>query len=67
MGVTALYMSTITGLSKYIDNLEFVVFDNGLGRREDVININNGKTVKIIRYGARSGLRYYCPENILTM
>ena len=47
MGVTALYMSTITGLSKYIDNLEFVVFDNGLGRREDVININNGKTVKI--------------------
>jgi len=67
MGVTALYMSTITGLSKYIDNLEFVVFDNGLGLREDVININNDKTVKIIRYGARSGLRYYRPENTLTM
>jgi len=67
MGVTALYMSTITGISKYIDDVEFVVFDNGLGRREDIINTNEGKAIKIIRYGARSGLRYYRPENIFTM
>lgn len=67
MGVTALYMSTITGISKYIDDVEFVVFDNALGLREDLIKLGNGKTIKIIRYGARSGLRYYRPENIFTM
>lgn len=67
MGVTALYMSTITGLSKYVNDLEFVVFDNALGLREDYISIENGKKVKILRFGARSGLRYYRPENIFTM
>jgi colanic acid/amylovoran biosynthesis protein len=67
MGVTALYMSTITGFSKYIDDLEFVVFDNGLGRREKRIEIYHGKNINIIRFGARSGLRYYRPENMLTM
>jgi len=67
MGVTALYMSTICGLSELIDEVEFVVFDNGLGKRENLISIDENKRVKVIRYGARGGLRYYRSENLLTM
>jgi len=67
MGVTALYMSTITGISKYIHNVEFVVFDNGLGTRKETVNIGDNKAIKIIRYGARGGFRYYRHENLLTM
>jgi len=67
MGVSALFMSTVTGLSKHIEDLEFVVFDNGLGLREEQLIINDQKSVKLIRYGARGGYRYYRSENIFSM
>ncbi len=67
LGVTALYMSTITGISKYIDDVEFVVFDNKLGIRKEIVDIGNNQTIKIILCGARGGLKYFRPENLLTM
>jgi hypothetical protein len=62
MGVTAPYTITITGFSKFIDDLEFLVFDNGFGRREEKLEIYNGKNINIIRFGARSGLRFFVPK-----
>jgi polysaccharide pyruvyl transferase WcaK-like protein len=67
MGVSALFMSTITGLARHIDDFEVVVFDYGLGLRNENLSIAGGKLVKLIRYGARGGKRYYRPENLLTM
>lgn len=67
MGVSALYVSTITGLSKHILNVEFVVFDNKLGIRQENIDVGNGQSIKIILCGARGGLKYFRQENLLTM
>lgn len=67
MGVSALFMSTIKGLSKHIEEIEFVVFDNGFGCRKEKINLGDNKNVNLIKCGARGGHRYYRSENILTM
>lgn len=67
MGVSALYMSAITSISQHFDTVEFVVFDNQLGRRETIIEVSRGKSVKVIFYGARGGYRYYRPENLFSM
>lgn len=67
MGVSALFMSAVTGISQHIDQVEFIVFDNGLGRRDATLNLPDGKAIKLIRFGARGGRRYHRPENIATM
>ena len=67
MGVSALFMSTVIGLSRYINNLEFVVFDNGLGCRKDELELSGGVKIKLVRFGARGGKRYYRAENLFTM
>lgn len=67
MGVSALYMSAVTGISKFIDPVEFVVFDNGLGRRDETLVDPDGKGIRLIRFGARGGQRYHRPENLATM
>ncbi len=67
MGVSALFMSTVEGLSAVIPDLEFVVFDNGLGQREGQLILSTGRQIRLIRQGARVGRRYYRPENLLTM
>jgi colanic acid/amylovoran biosynthesis protein len=67
MGVSALFMSAVAGFSRHIDQAEFVVFDNGLGRRDATLNLPDGKAIKLIRFGARGGQRYYRPENLATM
>ncbi len=67
MGVSALFMSAIAGIAKHIDPVEFVVFDNGLGRRDTTLTLPGGKTVKLIRFGARGGRRYHRPENLASM
>ena len=67
MGVSALFMSAITGISKHIDAVEFVVFDNGLGRRDETLATPEGKEIRLIRFGARGGRRYHRPENLATM
>lgn len=66
MGVSALYISALNALSENFDQLEFVVFDNKLGLRNDHIEINK-KLVKVTYFGARGGVKYYRSENLLTM
>ena len=63
MGVSALFTSAVTGIGRYIGNVEFVVFDNGLGRRDAILSTHDGKEIPLIRFGARGGRRYYRPEN----
>lgn len=67
MGVTALYMSVVLTLAKHFDSMEFVVFDNGLGRRKTVVVNDKGREIPIILFGARGGNRYYRAENLHTM
>jgi polysaccharide pyruvyl transferase WcaK-like protein len=67
MGVSALFASTVNGLSRFLDPVEFVVFDNGLGRREELFSGSDGKEIRLIRVGARGGRRYHRPENLATM
>lgn len=67
MGVSALFMSAVTGIAKFIDPVEFVVFDNGLGHREETLVTADNRQLRLIRFGARGGRRYYRPENLATM
>jgi colanic acid/amylovoran biosynthesis protein len=67
MGVSALFMSTVAGFSRHIGSVEFVVFDNGLGCRGETLVGIDGKEIRLIRFGARGGRRYYRPENLATM
>lgn len=67
MGVSALFKSAVAGIARHIDLVEFVVFDNGLGRRDDSLTTPEGKTIRLIRFGARGGRRYYRPENLAAM
>jgi colanic acid/amylovoran biosynthesis protein len=67
MGVSALFMSAVAGIAAHIENVEFLVFDNGLGRRDEMPVLPSGKQIKLIRFGARGGRRYYRPENLVTM
>lgn len=67
MGVSALFMSAVSGVSQYVENVEFVVFDYGNGRRDRSIYIPGMKEIPLILYGARLGYRYYRPENLTSM
>jgi polysaccharide pyruvyl transferase WcaK-like protein len=67
MGVSALFMSAVSGIARHIQPVEFVVFDNGLGRRDTSLSLPDGKEISLIRFGARGGRRYYRPENLATM
>lgn len=67
MGVSALFYSTLYLLSQRVPGLEFVVFDNGLGERERVVDIPERGPVKITLFGARVGRKYHRPENLATM
>jgi len=67
MGVSALFTSVVTGISQHINPVEFVVFDNGLGRRDTTLTTPDGKEIRLIRFGARGGRRYHRPENLATM
>ncbi len=68
MGVSALFMSAVTEISKHIDAVvEFVVFDNGLGQREETLTTSDGKKIRLIHFGARGGRRYHRAENLATM
>lgn len=67
MGVSALFLSTVSALSERLDDVEFIVFDNGLGLRTDQRITAGGRPLRIRRFGARGGRRYHRPENLLTM
>ena len=67
LGVSALYESILSGLSSVIPDLEVVVFDNQFGCREEQLEFFKDRPIRVIKYGARGGFRYYRPENLLNM
>lgn len=67
MGVSALFYSAVSGIADFLEDVEFVVFDNGLGLREELLALPSGKNVRLLRFGARGGRRYHRPENIASM
>jgi len=66
MGVSALYRSFLQAMGSRLPGLRPVVFDNGLGQRSDTFQID-GRTIPVVRFGARGGRRYHRPENLQTM
>ncbi len=67
MGVSALFYSLVGGVSQHLDPVEFVVFDNGLGCRSEILPLPDGRQIDVIRVGARGGRRYYRPENLTAL
>ena len=67
MGVSALFVSAVEGLTRELGDVEWLVFDNGLGRRSVDLNISDGSTLPLTRFGARVGRRYHRPENLAVM
>lgn len=67
MGVSALFASTLSSISRLIPNCEFVVFDGGLGERRKSFLVSEDQSIDCILYGARAGFRWYRPENLAAM
>ncbi len=67
MGVSALLNATISGLRRNIENVEFVIADNGIGIRQGNIRINHGEELNVTFIGMRAGWRLYLSENLLAM
>lgn len=67
MGVSALFASAVEGLSRELGEVDWVIFDNGLGRRTSNHTLPDGAALPLIRFGARAGRRYHRPENLATM
>jgi colanic acid/amylovoran biosynthesis protein len=67
MGVSALFASAVEGLTRELDSVEWVIFDNGLGRRLCNFTMSDGTQLPVIHFGARVGRRYHRPENLAVM
>ena len=67
MGVSALFASAIEGLTRELVEVEWVIFDSGLGRRNKVFRMSDGTSLQLTHFGGRAGHRYYRPENLATM
>lgn len=67
MGVSALFASAVEGLTQQLEAVQWVLFDDGLGRRSSTFRRASGETLAITCFGARAGRRYYRPENLATM
>jgi polysaccharide pyruvyl transferase WcaK-like protein len=67
MGVSALFASAIEGLTRELGDVQWVVFDSGLGQRTKVFQMSDGTNLQLTHFGGRGGHRYYRPENLATM
>lgn len=67
MGVSALFASAVEGLTRELGQVEWVIFDNGLGKRNSVYKSSDGSEIRLTHFGARIGRRYYRAENLTTM
>jgi polysaccharide pyruvyl transferase WcaK-like protein len=66
-GVSALFRCVVEGIGTALQESELLVFDNGIGRREDSVRLESGAEYAFDRVGARGGKRYYAKENLATM
>jgi colanic acid/amylovoran biosynthesis protein len=67
MGVSALFASAIEGLTRELGDVQWVVFDGGLGKRTKAFQMSDGTSLQLTHFGGRGGHRYYRPENLATM
>jgi colanic acid/amylovoran biosynthesis protein len=66
-GVSALFRCVVEGIGSALPDSHLLVFDNGLGTREDSVRLASGVEYPFSRMGARGGRRYYAKENLATM
>ncbi|MDF2368687.1 polysaccharide pyruvyl transferase family protein, partial [Sneathiella sp.] len=67
MGVSALFASTVEGITERLPNARFAVFDNELGKRLETHHFSEGHKFEVAHIGIRAGHRYYLPENIVAI
>ncbi len=67
MGVSALFASTVEGITERLPNARFSVFDNELGKRSKNHLFSEGHQFEVEHIGIRAGHRYYLQENIVTV
>lgn len=67
MGVSALFASTVEGITRLLPTARFSVFDNELGKRTKTHHFSQGNTIDIDHIGIRAGHRYYLQENIIAI
>lgn len=67
MGVSALFASAVEGLTRELGQVEWVIFDHGLGERNSVFKSSDGSEIGLTCFGARIGARYYRAENLAAM
>lgn len=63
LGVSALFYSTVAGVSERLPDYPLTVFDHGKGIRDMQITIKDNPTFHIQVCGAKHGRRYYHQEN----
>ncbi|MAB72927.1 MAG: hypothetical protein CMJ54_10525 [Planctomycetaceae bacterium] len=64
MGVSALFASAVSGLSRRLPDLGVTVFDSGLGLRSESHQVDDADPIPLRFVGFRTGRRYYRSENI---
>ena len=62
-----MFRCVVEGMGSALPDSRLVVFDNGLGRREDSVQLGSGADYAFSRMGARGGRRYHAKENLATM
>lgn len=67
MGVSALFASTVEGITRFIPGARFSVFDNELGKRTQTHHFSEGVHIDVEHIGIRAGHRYYLHENLVTI
>tara|TARA_R100000005_G_C5004139_1_gene213196 strand:- start:25498 stop:26814 length:1317 start_codon:yes stop_codon:yes gene_type:complete len=67
MGVSALFASTVEGITRFLPNARFSVFDNELGKRTKTHHFSEGNHIEVEHIGLRGGHRYYLQENLTTI
>ena len=61
-----MFRCVVEGVGGALPDSELLVYDNGLGRREESTVLESGAPYRYTRLGARGGKRYYLPENLAT-
>ena len=67
MVVSALFASTVEGITRFIPGARFSVFDNELGKRTQTHHFSEGVHIDVEHIGIRAGHRYYLHENLVTI
>lgn len=67
MGVSALFATAVAGVHRRCPKASITVVDGLLGRRRVDVRVDGGDPIPITLVGARTGMRFYRPENFHTL